>query len=66
VGTSCDFDNHEHGAWTNPFTNAQSHAGFDELYRQALEAAIGNIARLVTNEPSANITDGLNFKGAIV
>jgi hypothetical protein len=64
VGTTCDFDNHEQGVWRNPFTDEVSRASFDELYAQALDAALENIAVLLDGKPAATVTRGLDFEGA--
>lgn len=64
IGDSCDFDNHQHDEWTNPFTNEASTASFDQLYAHALELALRNITLLMAQEPTAKITNGLNFEGA--
>jgi hypothetical protein len=64
VGMTCDFDNHEQNAWRNPFTDELSCAGFDELYAEALDAALVNISALLSGNPPATITRGLDFEGA--
>lgn len=61
-----DFDNHERQAWTNPFTGAVSPASFNDLYAEALEAALANITALMDGGPVTSITGGLDFEGAPV
>jgi hypothetical protein len=62
----CDFDNHERQAWTNPFTGVVSSASFNDLYAEALDAALVNITALMDGKPVADITGGLDFEGAFV
>ncbi|MCL1846619.1 MAG: zinc dependent phospholipase C family protein [Coriobacteriia bacterium] len=64
VGETCDFDNHEHAAWTNPFTGAVSTASFADLYAQAITAAITNCTTVLEGHPASQITHNLDFHGA--
>ncbi|MDR3037042.1 MAG: zinc dependent phospholipase C family protein [Coriobacteriales bacterium] len=64
VGVTCDFDNHEHAAWTHPFSGAVSCASFDELYQQALATALASLEAFMADESAASFTGGLNFEGA--
>ncbi|MDR1184417.1 MAG: zinc dependent phospholipase C family protein [Coriobacteriales bacterium] len=63
VGITCDFDNHEQNIWKNPFTDEVSHTSFDELYVEALNAALDNISALLDGKPTAIVTKGLDFEG---
>jgi hypothetical protein len=66
VGETCDFDNHDHLAWTNPFTGEISSASFADLYQVALKAAVDNAAQFVQEGTAADLTKGLDFEGSPV
>ena len=61
------FDNHEHAAWTNPFTGDVRTTGFWDLYDQAQYKAKNLIAAFdqpgFTAERTRELTDELDFSG---
>jgi hypothetical protein len=66
VGESCDFDNHQHEAWENPFTGEKSTASFMDLYSTALEICATKQRLLTTRATSSEIAGPLNFAGSPV
>jgi hypothetical protein len=64
IGVVCDFDNREQNTWKHPFADELSCASFDELYAEALNAALSNIDALLDGESAATVTRGLDFNGA--
>ena len=61
------FDNHEHDAWTNPFTGDVRTTGFWDLYDQAQYKAKDLIAAFdqpgFTVERTRELTGELDFSG---
>ena len=61
------FDNHEHAAWTNPFTGDVRTTGFWDLYDQAQYKAKDLIAAFdqpgFTVERTRELTGELDFSG---
>lgn len=65
--TSCEFDNHEHSAWENPFTHATSTDSFFDLFAQAQDEAARAVPLFLSDgfdeEAARSITRGLDFSG---
>ena len=61
------FDNHEHAAWTNPFTGAASTESFWDLYEDAQERVFDALSLFFGpefgEEQARQLTGGLNFSG---
>ena len=62
------FDNHEHGAWTCPFTGARHTESFEDLFGLAQQQAARWLPQLaaggLTAEAAHELTCDLNFSGA--
>jgi len=65
IGLECDFDNHEHALWINPFTGEESHSSFLDIYGQAVTACVERLGGLSLGASGFDITNGLNFNGKI-
>lgn len=61
------FDNHEHTAWANPFTNIVSRESFWDIYHNALSSAHTSLELIdkdgFDTEVAVSITHNLNFSG---
>lgn len=62
-----DFDNREHGEWTNPFTKQESSDSFWDIFDAAKKNAVRSLALYADDgfslEDAAELTGGLNFLG---
>lgn len=62
-----DFDNRDHKAWRNPFTNETSEKSFWDLYEGALEEVVPAVETVLGDgfdeDAAAKLTLGLNFGG---
>jgi len=61
--TTCDYDNHEHLLWTNPFTGEKSTASFMDLYNEAIALSQQRMRWYAEAVASKQLVGSLNFDG---